>query len=174
MEERSRLARELHDSVTQSLYSLTLFAEAGRRAAEAGEKERELGYLTRLGQVSHQALKEMRLLVYELRTAALEKEGLVAALQQRLDAVEKRAGVQARLLVEETVELPAMVEEGLYRIAQEALTNILKHAQATSVIVRLKANSEQVELEVTDNGRAFEATSLSSGGGIGLTSWAAH
>ncbi|MCL4302209.1 MAG: GAF domain-containing protein [Anaerolineae bacterium] len=170
MEERSRLARELHDSVTQSLYSLTLFAEAGRRAAEAGEKERELGYLTRLGQVSHQALKEMRLLVYELRTAALEKEGLVAALQQRLDAVEKRAGVQARLLVEETVELPAMVEEGLYRIAQEALNNILKHAQATSVIVRLKANSDQVELEVTDNGRAFEATSLSNGGGIGLTS----
>jgi PAS domain S-box-containing protein len=170
MEERSRLARELHDSVTQSLYSLTLFAEAGRRAAEADEKERELGYLTRLGQVSHQALKEMRLLVYELRTAALEKEGLVAALQQRLEAVEKRAGVQARLLVEEMVELPAIIEEGLYRIAQEALNNILKHAEATSVIVRLKANNEQAELEVTDNGRAFEPTSLGNGGGIGLTS----
>lgn len=170
MEERSRLARELHDSVTQSLYSLTLFAEAGRRAAEAGEKERELGYLTRLGQVSHQALKEMRLLVYELRTAALEKEGLVAALQRRLDAVEKRAGIQARLLVEETAELPTMVEEGLYRIAQEALNNILKHAEATSVVVRLKANSEQAELEVTDNGRAFEAANPSNSGGIGLTS----
>jgi PAS domain S-box-containing protein len=170
MEERSRLARELHDSVTQSLYSLTLFAEAGRRAAEAGEKERELGYLTRLGEVSHQALKEMRLLVYELRTAALEKEGLVAALQQRLEAVEKRAGVQARLLVEEMVELPALVEEGLYRIAQEALNNILKHAAASSVIVRLKTNSQWVELEVIDNGRAFEPTSPGNGGGIGLAS----
>jgi signal transduction histidine kinase len=170
MEERSRLARELHDSVTQALYSLTLFAEAGRRAAEAGEKERELNYLVRLGQVSHQALKEMRLLVYELRPAALETEGLVAALQQRLEAVEKRAGVEARLLVEEMVELPTIVEEGLYRIAQEALNNILKHAAATAVTVRLKANPEQVELEVVDNGRAFDPANLSNGGGIGLVS----
>jgi signal transduction histidine kinase len=170
MEERSRLARELHDSVTQSLYSLTLFAEAGRRAAEAGEKELELGYFTRLGQVAHQALKEMRLLVYELRTAALEKEGLAAALHQRLEAVENRAGVQARLVVEEMAELPALVEEGLYRIAQEALNNVLKHAAATSVIVRLKSDSQWVELEVIDNGRAFEPTSLDHGGGIGLAS----
>jgi signal transduction histidine kinase len=170
MEERSRLARELHDSVTQALYSLTLFAEAGRRAAEAGEKERELNYLVRLGQVSHQALKEMRLLIYELRPAALETEGLVAALQQRLDAVEKRAGVEARLRVEEMVELTAIVEEGLYRIAQEALNNILKHAAATTVTVRLKANTEQVELEVVDNGRAFDPANLRNGGGIGLVS----
>lgn len=170
MEERSRLARELHDSVTQALYSLTLFAEAGRRAAEAGQREREISYLTRLGQVSHQALKEMRLLVYELRPAALETEGLVAALQQRLDAVEKRAGVEARLLVEEMVELPTIVEEGLYRIAQEALNNILKHAAATTVTVRLKANTEQVELAVVDNGRAFDPANLSNGGGIGLVS----
>ncbi len=170
MEERHRLARDLHDSVTQSLYSLTLFAEAGRRAAEAGEKEREKSYLARLGQVSHQALKEMRLLVYELRTAALETDGLVDALQQRLDAVEKRANVEARLLVEEMVELPVMVEEGLYRIAQEALNNILKHAAATSVTVRLKANSEQAELEVSDNGRAFDPANLANGGGLGLTS----
>lgn len=170
MEERSRLARDLHDSVTQSLYSLTLFAEAGRRAAEAGQKERELGYLVRLGQVSHQALKEMRLLVYELRPATLETEGLVAALQQRLDAVEKRAGVEARLLVEETVELPALVEEGLYRIAQEALNNILKHAAATTVTVRLNVNSEWAKLAVIDNGRAFDLANLSNGGGLGLTS----
>jgi signal transduction histidine kinase/sensor domain CHASE-containing protein len=170
MEERSRLARELHDSVTQSLYSLTLFAEAGRRAAEAGQKQRELGYLVRLGQVSHQALKEMRLLVYELRPATLETEGLVAALQQRLDAVEKRAGVEARLLVEAMVELPLLVEEGLYRIAQEALNNILKHAAATAVTVRLKAGREWAELEVIDNGRAFDPANLSNGAGLGLNS----
>lgn len=170
MEERSRLARELHDSVTQSLYSLTLFAEVGRRAAEAGESERVIDYLNRLGQVTQQALKEMRLLLYELRASTLEAEGLVGALQQRLDAVEKRAGIEGRLVIEAMVELPALVEEGLYRIAQEALNNALKHAAATLVTVRINANGEQAELEVIDNGVSFDPTNISNTGGMGLTS----
>jgi signal transduction histidine kinase len=169
MEERSRLARELHDSVTQSLYSLTLFAEVGRRAAEAGEPERVIDYLNRLGQVTQQALKEMRLLLYELRASTLEAEGLVGALQQRLDAVEKRAGIEGRLVIEEMVELPALVEEGLYRIAQEALNNALKHAAATLVTVRISANGERAELEVVDNGISFDPTNISNTGGMGLT-----
>jgi len=168
MEERSRLARELHDSVTQAIYSLTLFAEVGRRAAEADNKEQTVDYLTRLGQVAQQALREMRLLVYELRMPALETEGLVQALQQRLDAVEKRAGVEARLLVEGQVELPALVEEGLYRIAQEALNNALKHAEASLVTVSIKTDGERVELEVMDNGRAFDPDKPANAGGMGL------
>jgi PAS domain S-box-containing protein len=170
MEERSRLARELHDSVTQSLYSLTLYAEVGRRAAEAGEWKDALERLAQLSQVAQQTLKEMRLLVYELRTSALEAEGLVGALQQRLDAVEKRAGVEVHLLVEEMVELPPLVEEGLYRIAQEALNNILKHARATVVTVKVKADGEQAELEVIDDGRAFDPNRIANTGGMGLTS----
>jgi signal transduction histidine kinase len=172
MEERSRLARELHDSVTQSLYSLTLFAEVGRRAAEAGELEQVIDYLTRLGQVAQQTLKEMRLLVYELRTSALETEGLVRALQQRLEAVEKRAGVESRLVVEAITGLPALVEEGLYRIAQEALNNALKHAAATLVTVRININAEQAELEVIDNGMGFDPAVVGHAGGIGLNSMA--
>jgi signal transduction histidine kinase len=170
MEERSRLGRELHDSVTQSLYSLTLFAEVGRRAAGAGNLEQVMDYLARLGQVAQQTLKEMRLLVYELRTAALEAEGLVTALQQRLDAVEKRAGVEGRLIVETQIELPAAVEEGLYRIAQEALNNALKHAVASLVTVRLRSDNDLVELEVADNGQAFDPANISNSGGLGLTS----
>jgi signal transduction histidine kinase len=96
--ERNRLARELHDSVTQSLYSSTLLAEAGQRLAGTGDLERTQGYLSRLGEITQGALKEMRLLVHELRPLALQKEGLVGALQQRLDAVERRAGVDARLV----------------------------------------------------------------------------
>ncbi len=169
MEERSRLARELHDSVTQSLYSLTLFAEVGRRAVEAGTMEQVADYMVRLGQVAQQALKEMRLLVYELRTAALETEGLAGALQQRLDAVEKRAGVDGRLLVESMVELPAVVEEGLYRITQEALNNALKHAQAKQVVIRLRADEAQMTVEISDDGVAFAPDIAKESGGMGLT-----
>lgn len=170
MEERNRLARELHDSVTQSLYSLTLFAEVGRRAAEAGNLTQVVDYLIRLGQVTQQALKEMRLLVYELRASALEAEGLIGALQHRLDAVEKRAGIEARLEMGQMMDLPAPVEEGLYRIAQEALNNALKHAQASLVIVRIKADLEGAELEVIDNGQGFDPTQVHHSGGMGLIS----
>ena len=147
LEERERLARDLHDSVTQSLYSLTLFAEAGRRLVRTGDLERAEGYLARLGETAQDALKEMRLLVYELRPPALEREGLVGAIQQRLGAVERQAGVKAHLLVDDMIELPASVEEGLYRIAQEALNNALKHAAATSVTVRIRVVDQQAELE---------------------------
>ena len=169
MEERSRLARELHDSVTQSLYSLTLFAEVARRSVAADNFDEVTDYVTRLKHVSQQALKEMRLLVYELRTAALETEGLIGALQQRLDSVEKRAGVEARLLVESMVELPAVVEEGLYRIAQEALNNSLKHAAATQVTLRIRADEAQITVEVKDNGVAFDPQDAGNSGGLGLT-----
>ncbi len=168
LEERQRLARELHDSVTQSLYSLTLLAETGRRSASSGDLERVESYLTRLGEISRQALKEMRLLVYELRPPLLAREGLVGILQQRLDAVEGRAGVEARLLVEGSPTLTPLLEEGLYRIAMEALNNALKHAMATTVTVRICAADYQVSLKVTDNGCGFDPEAVADTGGMGL------
>jgi len=169
LEERQRLARDLHDSVTQSLYSVTLMAETGRRSAEGEDLETVSRYLGRLGDVAQQALKEMRLLIYELRPPVLEREGLVGALQQRLEAVEGRAGVEARLLVEGEVELPALVEGALYRIALEALNNALKHASATAVTVRISPDGEAISLEVADNGRGFDPAATRGGGGMGLT-----
>ena len=154
-QERQRLARELHDSVTQSLYSSTLFAEAGRRLAGTGDLERSAEYFTQLRETSHQALKEMRLLVHQLRPLVLEQMGLVGALRQRLDAVERRAGVEARLQVDGDAQQPDDVEEGLYFIAQEALNNALKHAESDSVTVRIKSRDGFVELEVSDNGNGF-------------------
>ena len=180
-EERSRLARDLHDSVTQSLHSSTLMAEAGQRLAGAGDLERTRHYLTRLGEISRQALKEMRLLVYELRPLALREVGLVGALQQRLDTVERRAGVEARLVVigvepgeSQEIELPAEVEEALYPIAQEALNNALKHAKPSSVTVTLRLEGEpparRIALEVADDGRGFDVGTMEGAGGIGLDS----
>jgi signal transduction histidine kinase len=168
LEERNRLARELHDSVTQSLYSLSLMAAGLRKLMQSGE----MGSLDRrleiMGESTQQALQEMRLLIHELRPPALEQEGLVGALRQRLDAVENRAGVQARLLVDDFVELPKDVEEGLYRIAQEALNNALKHAEASLVDVHLFTAAQAYVLEVRDNGVGFDVKSVSQGAGMGL------
>jgi signal transduction histidine kinase len=150
------------------LYSATLLAEVGRRSVRTGNLERVEGYLAGLNEAVQQALKEMRLLIYELRPPVLEREGLVGALQQRLDAVEGRAGVETRLLVEETPKLSAAIEEGLYRIAQEALNNALKHAAATLVTVRLGTDDERVELEVLDNGLGFDPEIKRDQGGMGL------
>lgn len=170
LEERNRLARDLHDSVTQSLYSLTLFAEASQRLVNSGDTRRANDYLTQVGETAQQALKEMRLLVYELRPVALEEVGLVGALQQRLDAVEGRAGVETQLLVNDVVELPPTVEEALYRIAQEALNNTLKHANASTVTVRIAIESDQVRLSIADNGDGFDRLAVASSGGLGLRS----
>jgi signal transduction histidine kinase len=174
LEERNRLARELHDSVTQSLYSLTLFTQAACELAEAGNLEGTRHRLARIADTAAQALKEMRLLVYELRPMALTDVGLVNALQHRLDAVEGRADVQVHLLVDEEddVELPAPIEEELYRIAQEALNNALKHAHAKSVTVRIvaPADGQRLQFEVSDDGCGFDLDAVKDKGGLGLTS----
>lgn len=175
VQERERLARELHDSVTQSLYSVTLLAEAGRQRSEAEGDPHMSQYLERLGEIGQQALREMRLLVYELRPLVLRREGLAGALQQRLDAVEKRAGVRARLLIESGspaawAELPTNVETALFRIAVEALNNALKHAAASEVAVRLRLEPDRLRLEVEDDGRGFDPETQRTAGGLGLTS----
>lgn len=153
--ERRRLARDLHDAVTQSVYSLTLMTEAARRRAMLGDERAAFDYVDRLGELARQALKEMRLLVYELRPAALEDESLVPALQARLDAVEQRAGVQARLLVEAEHDLPVAVQAELFRVAEEALNNTLKHAAATAVDIIIGGDDQRLLLEIRDNGRGF-------------------
>jgi signal transduction histidine kinase len=168
LEERGRLARDLHDSVTQLLYSVNLFAKSGRNALDAMELDKLENCLNRLGESAQQALKEMRLLVHELRPLALEREGLLGALQRRLDAVEGRVGVAAQLLVGEMVALPRLMEKELYHIATEALNNALKHAQATSVSVRLNADRGQVRLEVVDDGVGFDPRAVEGQGGLGI------
>jgi signal transduction histidine kinase len=173
LEERERLARELHDAVTQSIYSLTLFAEAGRRLASAGQLERVQEYLTLLGDTAQQAMKQMRLMLYELRPAVLEQIGLVQALTQRLDAVERRAGINARLEIAEPLRLSPFVEESLYRICQEALNNALKHSSARNVVVRLQRDGNTITLEVADDGVGFNLDQPSEAkidaAGVGLS-----
>ncbi|NOZ72913.1 MAG: GAF domain-containing sensor histidine kinase [Chloroflexi bacterium] len=168
--ERQRLARDLHDSVTQSLYSLTLFAETGRRLIHRRELDTAERYLQRLSETAQYALKEMRLLVYELRPLALEQDGLLQTLQKRLDAVERRAGVKAHLIADAHTDLPLAVERELYHIIQEALNNSLKHSAATSVIVEITTTYNQVQAKVIDNGIGFVYSEAIDQGGMGLVS----
>jgi signal transduction histidine kinase len=168
--ERQRLARDLHDSVTQSIYSLTLFAEATRHEAnEAGNSAIE-SQAGQIGVIAQQALKEMRLLVYELRPPELEQEGLVHALRRRVEAVEGRAGMEARIVTDEIGVIPVEVEETLFRIAQEALNNALKHASASSVVVVLHKKGNQIVLEVKDDGVGFDLANVRDSGGMGILS----
>lgn len=170
MEERNRLARELHDSVTQSLYSLTLFAEAGRNLTQQGEFERAGHLFDDLLLTGQQALKEMRLMVHKLRPSLLEKEGLVRAIQHRLNAVEGRAGVHHQLVIEGAIDLSPEIEDALYSIAQEALNNTLKHANANSVRLTLRQTPGNLTMLIVDDGVGYSWESAASGGGLGLTS----
>ncbi|MBN2047898.1 MAG: GAF domain-containing protein [Anaerolineaceae bacterium] len=170
MAERQRLARELHDSVTQSLYSLNLMVNAAKRFAKTGNTERAEHYLNELTDISQQALKEMRLLIYDLRPAALEEEGLYAALTQRLETVERRAGVKTTIHGDFSLTLPSEIEEGLYRIAIEALNNILKHATATEAEVRIERGTDYILLDVEDNGKGIDPSKGAITEGIGMKS----
>jgi signal transduction histidine kinase len=168
VEERNRLARDLHDSVTQSLSSLGILVEGWRRLAKDGEPYRIEVFLDRVSQITDQALKEMRLMVYELRPSALASAGLLGALHGRLEMVERRFGIDARVIADEIVDLPAPVEEELYWIAHEALSNSLKHSGATRVTIRIRCETGCLILEVSDNGRGFDISKVAAGGSVGL------
>jgi signal transduction histidine kinase len=123
-----------------------------------------------VAETAQQALREMRLLLHNLRPAVLEQMGLVKAIAQRFDAVEKRVGVEVDYQVQGEISLPPRVEEALYHIAQEALNNALKHAAATRISLLLSQQEDKVSLTITDNGAGFRLLDLSESGGLGLTS----
>ncbi len=167
LEERARLARELHDAVTQTLFSASLIAEALPALWEVDQSEgREL--LGTLRQLSRGALAEMRTLLMELRPAALAESSLDDLLRQLADAATGRTGATVDVTVEGPCALPAAVHAAIYRIAQEALNNVVKHAQAGRVTVTLRCEPPaaeagdvgRVELQVCDDGRGFDPTCI--------------
>lgn len=168
MEERERLARELHDSVSQALYSLTLFAEAAQERERDGKLDLVRKHLDDIDETAHQALKEMRLMLYELRSSTRVKEGLVETLRHRLDAVEGRAGVKTKLTLDLDVALDPELEETLYFIAQEGLNNALKHANASSIEVEIRKSSDMIEMKIMDDGDGFDVNLAAKRGGMGL------
>ncbi len=166
--ERSRLARELHDSVTQLLYSVTLYAEAAAELLDSGETATAAGHLRDLRDTAQEALREMRLLIFELHRPSIGPGGLAAALQARLEAVERRAGMPAELTVDGREQIPRLVQAELYNIAQEALNNALKHAHANSVHIQLRFEEAETVMQISDDGVGFEPAADGMGGGFGI------
>jgi len=158
--ERSRLARDLHDSVSQGLFSMTLHAGAAQLAmAQTGlVQDGALGQsIAELAQLARGAMAEMRALIFELRPAALAEEGLVAALRKQAAALSSRAATKVMAQgPEERLDLPAEVEEHLYRIASEALHNVINHAGAQRATVSVINHLRELRVEVRDDGAGFD------------------
>jgi signal transduction histidine kinase len=170
VEERNRLARELHDSVAQSLYSVTLYAEAAARLIGSGHAEEAAGHLRDLGATAREALREMRLLIFELRPPELETRSLADAIQTRLDAVESRGGLAVQFQVDGTERLSRQCRQELYQVAQQALNNALKHSRAQSVTIRLEFGETETRLSIRDDGVGFRLEQAQNSGGVGLRS----
>ena len=168
-EERQRLARELHDSVSQSLYGLVLSADVGNKLLKVKAYPKLAETLEDIGDVALQALKEMRLMLFELRPVSFESVGLVGALELRLNTVEERAKIRTFLTITGREFLPSAFDLQVYRIATEALNNSLKHSRASEIHVDLSASPNQLEMVIHDNGVGFDKEQRNPGG-IGLSS----
>jgi signal transduction histidine kinase len=156
LEERQRLARELHDSVTQGLFGIALGARTAREHLERspGEARAALDYVLQLAETG---LAEMRALIFELRPESLEQEGLVGALKKQAAALRTRHGIRVEEVFDAEPSAPIAVKEALFRIAQEALNNTAKHARASHVEVRLTSVGETLVAEIRDDGMGFES-----------------
>ena len=155
LEERNRLARELHDSVTQVLFSLTLNLEAAGGLLEK-KPEKAATLITRSGEMAAEALAEMRSLIFELRPSALQEKGLAMALTNHVNLFRRRSGIEVSLTLEGEERLLPDQEFCLYRVAQEALTNASKHARARQVNVCYSVEPGLATLVVEDDGIGFD------------------
>ena len=166
--ERRHLARELHDAVVQALYGVVLGARAARGLLDRapGQAAEPIEYVLSLAEAG---LAETRALIFDLRPESLEIEGLVAALTKQAAPLSARHGIEVHTDLCDEPALPLDIKEALYRIAQEALHNTMKHAQARRVDVRLADQAGTIVLEVCDDGRGFNPDS-SFAGHLGLRS----
>ncbi len=154
-EERHRLARELHDSVSQTLFTSTVMSESALRQWETNPKKTH-DLLVQLQQLTTSALAEMRLLLLELRPASLTQVGLTSLIQQLAATVQSRTAIEISTALDDIPTLIPDVQIALYRSAQEALNNIIKHAQASKVIIRLERENNGLVLTISDNGKGFD------------------
>jgi len=166
--ERNRLARELHDSVTQSLYSVRLYAEAVRSALNAGKIPVADKNLDQLIAIARDGMSDLRLLIFELKPPVLEELGLIGAIQKRLDMVETRVGIQTEFNVEGEPELPLDIEVQLYWVVYEALSNVLKHANAKHVFLKFVFSDGRSEVVIQDDGVGFDLEKINLSQSSGL------
>ncbi len=168
LEERTRLARELHDSVSQALYGIGLGAQTARRLLDK-DPQRVRDSVDYVLALAEAGLAEMRALIFELRPESLENEGLVVALVKQSASLQARHHLQVQLDLCNEPTLSLTDKESLYRVAREALHNVVKHASASQVILRMACADGQLRLDVIDNGIGFK-TEQDFPGHLGLQS----
>jgi signal transduction histidine kinase len=166
--ERHRLARELHDSVTQTIFSMTLTTQSALLLLERAP-DRVGAQLERLNELAQSALAEMHVLISRLRPEKIAAGGLVAALRQHLADRHLPENLSVSLQVEGDQPLAPAEEQSLFRIAQEALNNIVKHAQASQARIRLHL-TEPFWMEIEDQGQGFDLPRARNSGRVGLVS----
>jgi signal transduction histidine kinase len=153
--ERAHLARELHDAMTQRLFSLRLTAEAAASTVR-GDPDAAAEHLETVAELARQTLAELRTVILDLRPADLETDGLGPALSTHVDLLRRAHGLDLALVVDLDEQLPSRTQREVFRVAQEALHNVVRHAGASHVDVGLRAGGGRVELEVRDDGRGFD------------------
>jgi signal transduction histidine kinase len=170
LRERQRLARELHDSVSQALYSIALGARTAQSLVDrnvGGElKSNLLEPIDHVLAMADAGLAEMRALIFELRPESLENEGLVTALTKQAAAIQTRHGLALRVDLCDEPDIPLDAKLLMYRVAQEALHNIVKHAQASQVDLELACRENWVSLVIRDDGLGFDTMIPSQGLGL--------
>jgi signal transduction histidine kinase len=155
VEERNRLARELHDSVSQKLFGLVLTAEAAATLVEH-DADGARAEVERLGELAQDALGELRGLIFELRPASLEQEGLAATLRKEVEVLRRVHGRDIELRIAGTSTPPPEAETEVLRIAQEALHNALRHAEAERIELRMETRDGRLIVTVADDGVGFD------------------
>jgi signal transduction histidine kinase len=155
VEERNRLARELHDSVSQKLFGLVLSAESAATLLDRNGEEAR-AELERLRDLAQEAMEELRSLVFELRPPDLESEGLAAALRKHVDVLRRVYRREIRVEVTGRLRREPELEREVFRIAQEALQNALRHADAARLEIDLEAVDGRLRLTVCDDGVGFD------------------
>jgi len=166
--ERNRLARELHDSVTQTVFSMTLSTQSALLLLERNPSQAS-AQLERLNQLARSALSEIQVLVSELKPGKAAKGGLISALRGHLAGSRYPEDLAVSFEVMGDQPLEPIEEQGLFRIAVEALNNIVKHAQTSQAYIRLHL-AEPFWMEIEDQGEGFELSRAQDGGGVGLSS----
>ena len=162
VQERNRLARNLHDSVTQTIFSMTLAADTARVQLDR-EPTRVAFHLGWLQQLAQSALSEMRSLVFELRPTTLSEAGLIATLTRHLEVLKKQHRLAVILQVDGDEVLSNEQEHHLFRIVQEALNNIVKHAHTDRASVCLEFRGSHISLQISDEGKGIDPSSTLAG-----------
>lgn len=154
IEERQRLARDLHDSVSQQLFALTMTSQACLRVVEKDQEKAK----TQIGEIADMALKaqtEMRALLLHLRPVDLSGDSLTVGIEKLIEELQSKCAIHFRVKLDQIEDLAESVEEHIFRIIQEALSNTLRHAEASKVKVSIRQDEREVFIHLADNGKGF-------------------